>query len=109
MWCDEHMSKSRRQSPTKPRFLQDGRILTEEGWTLTAGPHYISSREVREALQKPIRVLLHDYPNVEDITSDATRVPSIAADTGDERELFHHTAELYSDGTHQVLVFVYHH
>lgn len=109
MWCDESVSKSRRQNPSKPRFLQNGRLLTEEGWTLTAGPSYISAREAREALREPIRVLLHNYPHAEDITSDPRRVAAVLADTGDEYDLFHHTAEMYSDGTHHVLVFVYHH
>lgn len=61
------------------------------------------------ALRQPIRVLLRNYPHAEDITADQKRIAAVLADTGDVYDLFHHTAELYSDGAHRVLVFVYHH
>ncbi len=100
MWCDQQMSKSPKH-PTKPRFLQDGRLLTEEGWTLTSGPEYLSVHETRQTLRQPVRVLLHNYPRAEDITTDPKRIESLLADTDDEYDLFHHTVQLYSALIHR--------
>lgn len=89
------------------RFMPDGRLKTESGSFLHKGREL--SHEEAAAAATGIRVIVHDYPESEDISAQPERITSILREVVDDYLLFHYTASVYSDGAERVLVFEHHH
>ncbi|CAN5370490.1 hypothetical protein BH09ACT4_BH09ACT4_18460 [soil metagenome] len=88
--------------------MPDGRLKTESGSMLDAG-HNLSSADAAVAVNAVSRVLLHSYPDTNDITSDARQIAQLLSSIAIDPELEGHSARLYQRGEDRVLVIEHHH
>ena len=90
------------------RFMPDGRLKTETGSLLDAGP-WLTADDATIAARGGTRILLHSYPHTEEITSDVRRVAALLDSVSLQPELEGHSARLYRRGDERILVIEHRH
>ena len=88
--------------------MPDGRLKSDSGSMLDAGPN-LTAEDAKVAVGTANWVLLHSYPDTEDITKDTRRVAALLETVSLAPELEGHRARVYKSGSERILVIEHHH